>query len=391
MRISRRELLGASVAAALPRRRRRACVIGHTGRGNYGHGLDLCFQRIPGVTVAAVADPDEKGRAAAARRIGVERAYADWREMLKKEKPDVLSVGPRWVEHRVEMLTAAAEIGAHVYMEKPVALNLEEADRIVAAADKHGTKIAVALQSLLAPALLHVREQLRNGVIGDFLEMRTRGKEDRRAGGEDMMVLGTHCMYHMRFFAGPASWCSARVTQEGRDITRKDRRPATEPLGPVAGDTIHASYAFGEGIQGHFASQKIRGNAKGPGGRRPFGRFQITLYGSTGVLHLPISQDPKAWLLRDPLWAPGRTGSKWEPLPDAPDNRDPSGLSGTAAANKRIVEDLLRAADEGRNPVAGIREGRAALEMIHAVYASHLSGARAALPLKDRAHPLGNL
>ena len=57
--------------------------------------------------------------------------------------------------------------------------------------------------------------------------------------------------------AGEPLWCFARVTEKGRDITREDGRAATEPLGPVAGDSSHETYAFPEGVQGHFASQKI--------------------------------------------------------------------------------------------------------------------------------------
>src|SRR6185295_18016683 len=122
------------------------------------------------------------------------------------------------------------------------------------------------------------------GLIGQLMEVRTRGKEDHRAGGEDMMVLGTHCMYLMRMFAGDPLWCTARVTQDGRDITVADRRAATEPLGPVAGDTIH--------------------------------------------------------VLPEPLWS-GKS-SAWKPLPDAPSNDHPSGLKDTAASNRYIVDDLLR-------------------------------------------------
>jgi predicted dehydrogenase len=377
--VSAAALMGARARSS---RALRACVIGHTGRGNYGHGLDTCFRKISGVTVAAVADPNEKGRAAAAKRAGAEKTYGDWREMLRREKPDLVSIGPRWVENRLEMVTAAAEVGAHLYMEKPVALSLEEADAIVEVAEKRGIKIAVALQVLLAPALVHLKKRLDEGLIGDLLEVRTRGKEDRRVGGEDLMVLGTHCMYLMRYFCGEAAWCSARVTVGGRDVKVQDRRAATEPLGPVAGDSIHASYAFPGGVQGHFASQKQDRHSR---------RFHLALFGSRGMVRMPIGQDPKIYHLADPLWSPGRTGSRWQPLEGAPDNRDPSGLSGTAAANKRIVEDLLRSIETGKQPVASIYEGRAALEMILAVYASHLAGARAPLPLRDRRHPLGSL
>ena len=43
---------------------------------------------------------------------------------------------------------------------------------------------------------------LREGRLGQLLEIRARGKEDTRAGGEDLIVLGTHCFDLMRYFAG---------------------------------------------------------------------------------------------------------------------------------------------------------------------------------------------
>ncbi|MBN1418280.1 MAG: Gfo/Idh/MocA family oxidoreductase [Planctomycetes bacterium] len=391
MEMTRREfgkIAGAGIAflragvrgADAPSRALRACVIGHTGRGNYGHGLDTCFQKIPGITVAAVADPDEAGRAAAAKRAGAARTYADWRAMLEKEKPDLVSIGMRWVENRLALVSAAAAAGAHVYMEKPIAASLAEADAIVAAAEKAKIQVSVAHQVRLAPSLLHLATLVEKGLIGDLLEVRTRGKEDHRSGGEDMAVLGTHCMYLMRFFAGEASWCAARILQDGREIAAEDRREATEPLGPVAGDTVHATYAFAKGVQGTFASQKVppRENL----------RFQMVLHGSRGLAVVHIDQDPKIFFLADPLWSPGRTGAAWAPLPGCPSNADPSGLTGMEAANKRIVEEMLRCAETGERATCGIREARSALEMIMAAYAAHLRGARVGFPLAERRHPL---
>src|SRR5436190_20827546 len=102
-------LTAGAMAASVPLHARpdplRACVYGHTGRGGYGHGLDVCFSGIDNVRVVAVADPDEKGREAAAKRIGVTKIYPSFAEMLDREKPQLASHGPRWVEKRLEMLT----------------------------------------------------------------------------------------------------------------------------------------------------------------------------------------------------------------------------------------------------------------------------------------------
>ena len=385
--MNRRTFLMATgaMAASLPLHARpqvlRACVYGHTGRGSYGHGLDTCFNKMDHVKVVAVADPDEKGREAAAKRIGVTKTYASFAEMLDAEKPELASHGPRWVEKRLEMLTIAAERKVDVYMEKPIALSLEEADAIVAVTEKHKTKIVVAHQNRLQPAILHLKKLVDEGLIGHLMEIRTRGKEDTRVGGEDMMVLGTHCMYQMRLFGGEPLWCTARVTQDGRDITVADRRAASEPLGPVAGDNIQATFAFPKGVQGFFASQKVpKGEA---------GRFSCTLYGSKGIAHFDIGTESQPVYLPEPRWIPGK--SAWKPLPDAPSNDHPSGLKGTLAANRFIVEELIRIrGTEERSPV-DIYEARATLEMILSVYAAHLSGGRATFPLKDRKHPLGTL
>lgn len=389
MKTNRRRFLklAAVTAASVPmfaaERQYKACVIGHTGRGNYGHFLDVVFQKIPNVTVMAVADPNEKGRAEAAKRIGVTKTYADFRDMLETERPNLVSIAPRFLERRREMIEAAAAVGAHVFLEKPMAPDLEEADAMVAALERKNLNLNLANQGRLSPAIVHLKKLVDDGFIGELLEIRARGKEDRRAGGEDLMVLGWHCLYLMRYFAGQAIWCSARVTQDGRDIARADARAGTEPVGAVAGDTIHATYAFKNGVQGHFASQKARAGRGAD--------FGLTLFGSKGVVRIHMGGEPEIFHLADPLWSPGKTNAQWKPLPDAPKHADASGLTGQPADNKRLVEDLLRAIETGSKPVASAQEGRAVLEMIMGVYAAALSGGRAQFPLKDRKHPLGTL
>jgi predicted dehydrogenase len=386
MTLSRREFMiaGAAAAAGLALRSKPvyACVYGHTGRGGYGHGLDTCFNFLENMHTVAVADPDEKGLAAAMKRLGLTKGYPSLAEMLDKENAHMVSIGPRFAERKLEYISVAAKKGVSVYMEKPIAASLEEADAIVDVAEKAGIQIVVAHHVRLCPQVLHLKKMVDEGLIGQLLEIRTRGKEDQRAGGEDMMVLGTHCMYLMRFFGGDPLWCTARVTQDGRDITAADKRAASEPLGPVAGDTIDASFAFPKAVMGHFASHKV---PKGEGGR-----FQITLHGSKGVAQFAIGQDPKVTYLLDPLWTQGKA-AEWKPLPDAPSNDHMVGVKGTDACNARIVYELLKIrGTKDRSPV-DIYEARSTLEMIMAVYAAHLSGARATFPLKDRKHPLGSL
>ncbi|RPI88827.1 MAG: gfo/Idh/MocA family oxidoreductase, partial [Planctomycetaceae bacterium] len=97
----------------------RVCVIGSTGRGDYGHGIDTVWKELPETTVVAVADDNAAGREAAQKRLGVDRAYADFREMIDTERPEVVGVGPRWIDQHHAIVMHCVERGIHVYMEKP--------------------------------------------------------------------------------------------------------------------------------------------------------------------------------------------------------------------------------------------------------------------------------
>src|SRR5262245_24087223 len=113
--------------------RYRVAVIGRTGKGNYGHGLDVVWSGLDNVEVVAVADEDPKGREAAARRLKAKNAYADYREMLEKERPHFVSVADRWLDAHRDMVVACAQAGASMFLEKPLCRTLAEADEMVAA------------------------------------------------------------------------------------------------------------------------------------------------------------------------------------------------------------------------------------------------------------------
>ncbi|NDA68510.1 MAG: hypothetical protein EBY09_18060 [Verrucomicrobia bacterium] len=81
--------------------RLRVAVIGHTGRGDYGHGLDTMWEKLPETELVAVADADVKGLAAAQQKLKVTRGFTDYRKMLAEVKPDVVAIGMRHADqHR---------------------------------------------------------------------------------------------------------------------------------------------------------------------------------------------------------------------------------------------------------------------------------------------------
>jgi predicted dehydrogenase len=298
--------------------------------------------------------------------------------MLEKEKPELVTVGPRWTIHHKEYLDAAAAIGAHGFLEKPISSDLVEADAMIRTIEAKNLKWAIGFNFRVLPIVEHARRLvMEQGIIGEVLEVRGRGKEDKRAGGEDLIVLGTHIFDLMRYFVGDARWCMSNITVGGRAAVRTDVHEATEPLGPIAGDRIHASFGFDKGIVGHFASTSSEG---GNGGR-----WGLDIFGSKGIVSIRQDPNPRVSLLREPSWTPLENGAAWEALPDAPtvEMKNPE-LERYAS----ILDDLLASIGTDRLPRVSLQDGRASLEMIQAVYEAHIRSARVEFPLKERTHPL---
>src|SRR5690606_5343310 len=111
---------------------------------------------------------------------GQPRGYADYRQMLATEKPDITSIGPRWITDRVAMVEAAAEAGSHIYLEKPIAGSLIDADALAAAVRRAHVKVAVAHQFRAMPPVRKTLADLQVGKFGKLLRIHARPKDDHR-------------------------------------------------------------------------------------------------------------------------------------------------------------------------------------------------------------------
>ncbi len=362
----------------------RVAVIGRSDKGKYGHGLDVVWKAIDNVEIVAVADTQEKGRAEAAKRLAAPHAYADYRQMLEKEKPQIVSVADRFLDAHRDMVVACARAGASIFLEKPMCRTLAEADEMVKACEMHHVKLAIAHQTRYSPRLKQLKELIAAGRLGDILELRGRGKEDARGGGQDLMVLGTHVFDLMRALVGDPRWCFAQVRQGGKLVTRDQVTEGGEGMGPIAGDQIHVTYGFERGIMGTFDTHR----AKDGVGKR----FGLMVYGSKGIAQIDTGSLPNAYLLEDPSWRPGMTRAAWKPITSAGVGvPEPLTDRSLHAGNVWIANDLLEAIAKDRQPLGSMYDGRAALEMILAVYESHRVKGPVDLPLKNREHPLTRL
>ncbi len=360
--------------------RHKAAVIGRTGRGDYGHGLDLAVRDHPALKLVAVADGDPAGLEAATKRLGVDRGYRDYAEMLDREKPRFVAVAPRWIDQHRPMIEACAARGIHVFSEKPLAPSPADGDAIADACHRSHTRLAIAFQTRYAPRFDRVKALIADGAIGTVLEVRGRGKEDRRGGGEDLLVLGSHIVDLLRALLGPPSWCSARVLESGRPAAPADVRPGPEGLGPIVGDRIDATYGFADTpALAFFASAR-----PGPGDPPAGNRFGLEILGTKGAIRLGFGAQPPAFVLIDPSWSTAGNSSAWRPIV-ADDPEPPFDLH---AANLAIVTDLIRSADSDPPPRAGLAEAVGSIDMLLACHSSHIQERSVSLPLADRRHPL---
>ncbi len=353
----------------------RVGVIGRTGRGDYGHGLDRVWLEIDGAEIVALADEDKGGREKKAKDLGVSATYADYREMLAKERPDIVSVCPRHIDAHRDMVLACAEYGASMFLEKPMCRDLTEADEMVRACEMSHVKLAIAHQTRYNPRI-PVAKKIIADELGQVLEFRGRGKEDRRGGGQDLWVLGTHVFDLMRYYGGNVAWCFATVRAKGRPVTKDDVYEGEEGIGPLAGDAIDAMFGFENGVTGYFSTHReMRGTPS---------RFGLAVYGSKGVLEMTPTAVIK--VLLDSSWSPGRSGKRWLDVTTAGIDKPESGK--IPHGNVLVVKDLIRSIEADDQPLGSIYEARGATEMIAAVFESHRQRGPVKLPLENRKNPL---
>ena len=162
----------ATLPLASTTKRYRVAVIGHTGRGNYGHGIDTVWRAFENMELVAISDADESGRAAAAKRLAVTNTYSDYREMLEKQK-DIDAVIIATPDHTHAVIAMAAiRAGKHVYVAKPIAVDVPGCQSIAASGQKATQKKLVFLvdfQTRAHPAYQEAVKLVHEGKIGRLI------------------------------------------------------------------------------------------------------------------------------------------------------------------------------------------------------------------------------
>ncbi|MEK3808704.1 Gfo/Idh/MocA family oxidoreductase [Bacillus sp. FSL H8-0547] len=125
----------------------------------------------------AIAGRNEEGVMKAAKELGFESYETDWRELIKRDDIDLIDIVTPNHSH-AEIAIAAAEAGKHVICEKPLALNAEEAERMLAAAEKNGVVHMISHNYRFAPAVQYAKKLIEEGRLGKIYHVRATYLQD---------------------------------------------------------------------------------------------------------------------------------------------------------------------------------------------------------------------
>ena len=354
--------------------------VGVVGCGGMGRiHLQTIREELPEFEIAGLCDPFDGAREQVREDFGLEIEYQDCAGMCDAVELDLVVVATQTRGHH-EPVLAALERGISVLCEKPIAIDLVEADEMVEAAAKSGAKLAINQQNHVESGIRKGQALVREGLIGDVVMIRGRNKCGRKSGNE-FMEMGTHTTDMMLCFGGPAEWCSSTIYWKGRpgeigDIMESTQMsPRDRDSGPVMGDRALGQYGFPGGILGeiHFLGYEKNDTTN----------YGVDVLGTKGQLAMRPAQkvDHTLWHLPRPMdGQPGDFGD-WQ-LVDLSDTGEDSAIA-------TMYRELMAARDSGGEPPSSGEEGRAAFEMILGLYQSHRKGGRrVVLPMAERRHPL---
>ena len=200
--------------------------IGLVGAGAIADLHLATFPHLQGAQVVGVADPLVERARALADRAGV-AAHADYRALLGPLRDAKRQVDAVWIctppfMHAGQAIEFA-DAGVHVFCEKPITVDLAEADRMIAACRKAGVRLMVGQVIRYYPETLRIKQMLEGGELGDpvfafgrRLTGSTRGPlsswaRDPKLSGGFAVESGCHEVDTVRFLAGEVASVSARV------------------------------------------------------------------------------------------------------------------------------------------------------------------------------------
>lgn len=141
------------------------CVLIGSGYVAGKHHLPA-YQSIKNLDVVALCDVNERATEYMGDKYSIKRRYADAEEMLKKEKPDISIIGTLPDTHRI-FLEKSLQYGCYVLVEKPLAPNLQEADKMIEYASCFDQKVMVNQEYRWLKESIDAKKIIDDGLVGE--------------------------------------------------------------------------------------------------------------------------------------------------------------------------------------------------------------------------------
>ncbi len=189
--------------------------VGFIGAGGIAGTHIKWLKPVKNVEVIALADPstDAMDARIAEHELDGCKTFTDYTQMLKMADVDAVSVcTPNWLHYKPTI--DALKAGKHVMVEKPMAMNAREAQKMVDAAKARGKVLTIGFQMRFRPDTQFVKRAIDEGQLGDILYTRVQalrrrgipswgvfGRKDLQGGGP-LIDIGVHCIEMTHYLMG---------------------------------------------------------------------------------------------------------------------------------------------------------------------------------------------
>jgi predicted dehydrogenase len=280
--------------------------------------------------------------------FGVTALYTNLDEMMDKVKPDIVSVCT-YPDTHCELTVKIASYGVKgIICEKPMALNMEQAERMIAECDKHKVKLVIGHQRRHAAQHQFTKRLIDRGEIGKLVAL-------WGSSPSNLMDWGTHVVDMMIWYAGDVEWVMGQV-----DITPIKKDPTGYRGGYFNVTPVVGYFKFKSKAVGFFETDLQNSGT--------LGNPRIHIRGDKGEVEVIMDGGVKY--------------SIW----DAPNWTSPS-LTYKDAFHLE-VEDLCNCIEQDKTPLDSGKDGAKALEVLMAISESARVRGKVSLPLAQKAAPL---
>jgi UDP-N-acetyl-2-amino-2-deoxyglucuronate dehydrogenase len=342
--------------------------VGLVGCGKIAQTHAQALASLEEADFVACCDADEARARALAAQHGVPQVFADVGALFRSGAVEAVCVCTPHPSHGA-IVVAAAEAGVHVLCEKPLTVDLGEANRMVEAAEKAGIKFGGIFQRRFWPAAQRIRRAIDDGKLGTvtlaecavriwrpesyFAQDAWRGKWATEGGGV-LMNQAVHAIDLLQWYLGPVKEVFGRYNtfMHGAYIDVEDTAVATLVGTNGALATIQAATTY-----------------------NPTFGFRVAVHGTSrataSVWEMPEGREG----VNDVWNIPGEEGTQyvWQEGVEPP--------AGFPGFHILQIQDFLQAVRDDRAPAVTGAEAKKALEIILAIYESSRVGRVVQLPM----------